>query len=415
MKKLPDFYANGNQLIKRLDESKNEVKIGSPLYQKAEVAEPIILKDDVALDLYRFITLLNGHFIPNRKPGIGLCTGEYVSHEGKDYIAGLLGVAYSNSLVLHMARNYEHTIEEWEKVKTETIEIFKKVSNFVQENSPEIFTKLKLEDNYYRDGVGFTSISTPSEGYLKKFEGVITEYTEKQQFPEIVEVCQKLVNDCKNFTSLGKSFDKMRDIADAKSVPQFKEDKITLNSPAASGGSSWFQTSSSEIIDSVPNTNNLFFYASHAGKLQNMNIMAIGGGSSVEKSITFIVPGDILPKIQEIVDKHSDLIQSWEKYKFNPTDTTEVSEKNSAEWKDLVNEKIKTEAIEIIRESINDEILGIQCDISECPEICYLRPVITETYAKKNTDLLKEKGVVEITPLYDKFLMDGGENYYLMN
>lgn len=414
MKSLSDFYSKQDQLIKRLDESKESMTMSPPLYEKAEVTEPIILSDDVSFDLYRFITLTNSHFIPNRKPGIGLCTGDYLKHDNKDYITGILGVAYSNSFVLHIARNYEQTMEEWVKIQNETIEIFKKVSDFAEENSPEIFIKLKLDENYYKDHVGWSSIPTPSKEYMNKFKELIDEYTRLKKYPEIIEICQKLINDCQKFTSLGEKFDEIRSLSGAKSVPSFREDKITLNSPSASGGSSWFQLSSSEIIDAVPNENNLFFYAAHSNKLSH-NIVGIGGGKSVDKSITFIVPSGLLQKIQEVVDKYSDLVQSWEEYKFNPMDTVEVSWKKSSEWKNLVNEKIKIEVIEIIKESINEEVIGIQCDISKSPKSCYLRPVITETYARKNIDLMNEKGFLNMTSLYEKFLMDGSDGYYVMD
>lgn len=322
MKSLSDFYETEKEFLNRLDESKEEINFGSPLYQKAEVAEPIVIKDNAAIDLFRFITMFNGHFVPNRKPGIGLCTGDYVLHADKNYITGLLGVAQTNSFVIHIARSYEQTIDA------------------------------------------------------------------------------------------RKGFEKIRPIINVKSVPCFESDKITLNAPTASGGSSWIQISSSKIIDSVPTPNNLLFYASHAGKLPIANMSTIGGGLSVEKSITFIVPGGLLQKIQKIVDKHTDLVQIWEEYKFDPKATIEENKKRSFDWNCLINERIKIEAIKEIKKSINNEVLGIQCDISNCPEICRLRPVITEAYAHKSIRTLKDKGITEVLPVYKKFVLDGGDKYY---
>jgi|GEM_PF-4438782 len=166
MKTLEKFYIRGNELTKKIDSEKTTLQSMRVVYEETKMGPPLIFQDQIIFDLYLFILLINTHFVPTRRPAIGMCTGDYVDDKDKKYIYGYEDVALTNAISLHLARQYESLMNQWFVVKDKVYRNLKIVTDFVEKDEPVFFKEWDLGIENFIDHTGFTSTDTPCKKYL---------------------------------------------------------------------------------------------------------------------------------------------------------------------------------------------------------------------------------------------------------
>lgn len=71
------------------------------------IGHPVVMKDEILIKLFKLIFLEGSHFIPSGKPGVGMSIGDYLEHEGKDYMTLKDNVSLKNKFMLFLSRMYE--------------------------------------------------------------------------------------------------------------------------------------------------------------------------------------------------------------------------------------------------------------------------------------------------------------------
>ncbi len=383
MDNLKAFYDRKDGLLALLDRSKKASSLTQEVYNEAKIGRPLILDDQIASNLMMFLLQWNTHFVPGSKPAMGLCTGDFTEHEGKKYILGNLNVAFTNSLYLHITRGeLERRLLAWDIIEDQ-----------VHTRLDQLNVLLKSKDlslpKYFYDGCGLSTAYVPSGAFFADLKKVIKSHKEDQ---ELVALSESLENQCRPFFGTGEMLKKKRDLASSKGHLVFHNpgNYFSMNSPAASGGASWFQGISDDIANAIPNPNNLLFFAMHSGKASN--IIAFGGGTSPSKSITFEFSPEILHKLQVLVDNSETLKNEWQNYRYEETENYdhETCVKKVRDWEDLVYQVIKDETKVLVKEAISTNVLGIQFDISSPDGVAYLNPVISKSCWEENLALLPE-------------------------
>ncbi|MFA7285385.1 MAG: hypothetical protein WC011_00855 [Candidatus Paceibacterota bacterium] len=373
--KLDELFSDLT-IIKKVNDALAQMK-SETSFEVAEFGEPLTFPDDVISLMYLIIFCENVHFIPGRKPAIGIAAGDYVEHENKKYMYASSGVMNPNLFTLHLAREFEQLMNNWLEVKDE-------VEARLQKNKVAL-PQLSSESSPFRNfssNVGFSHIGTPSLAFIQALEGIrekLNGLIKKERMEDI----DYLISTCKEFCNIGESLDRIRNLAGAKSFAfvNTKNGGLELSGPSASGGMSWLQSSSSEIIDAVPHKNSLSFFMMHSHKIfPQVNV--IGSGTIPEKSIKFIIPPGIVEQLQSIIDNSESLRDLWKTCEPNFELSDEENKTRFINWAKAVHKTLYTsEVVNIIRSRVHVNVIGIQLDLTEPNQkTVYLRPVTTESF-----------------------------------
>lgn len=370
--KLDELFSDLT-IIKKVNDALAQMKIETS-FEVTEFGKPLTFSDDVISLMYLIIFCENVHFVPGRKPAIGIAAGDYVEHENKKYMCASSGVMSANLFTLHLTRQFEQLMNNWLEVKDE-------VEAKLQKNK-EALPQLSKPLSVFSSNVGFSDISTPSPVFIQALEAIQDELNGLIK-EEIIEDIHYLINTCKEFCHIGESLDRIRNLAGSKSFAfvYTKNGGLELSGPSASGGMSWLQSNSSEIIDAAPNKNGLSFFMLHSHKL-SPKFNVIGRGTTPEKSIKFIIPPGIVEQLQSIIDNSKSLIDLWKTCEPNLELSDEENQTRFINWANAVHKTLYTsEVVNIIRSRIHVNVIGIQLDLTEPNQkTVYLRPVTTESF-----------------------------------
>jgi hypothetical protein len=415
MTKLKEFYATSEAYLADLRHTKNSLKDVADPFQTVVVGSPLVIEDAIALRLYEAILLTNTHFVPDRKPAIGMAVGDFIKNTAgdKDFITVAVGTIFTNVAFLHMGRNCEVKLVAWDGIEKEVHENYYKLLEMVKVNRPAFIKKFSLADSFH-DACGLQYVNTPSQSFVENLKKMINELGRGRSAEEMINTATALIETCSPFTSVADEMYALRGVYGNKGHLVFHDTYFSMSNPSSSGDASWFQTTNDDLKAAIPGYNNLFFIAMHAGKV-NSNIAAVGSGTTVEKSITFLVPPSVLTKLQKIVNDKVELKNQWEKFAYVSGEASEEVTKKASNWWDLthraflVDERTKN----IIREVVTQGVLGLQLDISDKDGKAVLRPVISKTYLDENLSILLQIDVSEpVMAPFEKLVSEFNDGYY---
>jgi hypothetical protein len=374
------------------------------------IGHPVVMKDEILIKLFKLIFLEGSHFIPSGKPGVGMSIGDYLEHEGKDYMTLKDNVSLKNKFMLFLSRMYEKKMYEWIQLRTDVLEKLQIVNSFLEKEAIDL---LRLGDY-----VGFSLVNTPSSDLLLSIKS-LQDNNIIQENKNIFEILKQLEEIIAPFVGIAEKFSGFRSLVGSKGFPSYKESFITMNSPSSSGDSSWFLMPYEELDASILEEDNFFFHVGHASKITDSNISFLGGGSRNDRSITLILPKGILFEIQKFLDNlDSELSIFWQECCPLDTDPKDTLFEKYHKWNEKTQPLLDEQIEWLVSKAIKEQVVGTQLDLTEdTGKTIFLRPVISQSYFNlekdnietnnENYDYLLEDLVIETNEGYAKYPLKG--------
>jgi hypothetical protein len=388
MKSLEGFYAQSPTFIQELMETKEKIKKIADPFTEVSAGSPLVIKDDIALRLFEYMTLLNGHYVPGRLPASGMAIGDFIIHEEVSYITVNLSVIFLNNAYLHITRDYENTLVSWEEVRQQVYDDLTTLAKLVEKEYPEYMDQVELKNFHAACGLQYSSL--PAKDFIDGLELLVKKmrFKRRESSKQITTLANAIIKACMPFVTVAPALYKLRGVFGNKGHLTYRGNRLGMSSPSFSGGSSWVHRVADNIGAIIPGQNNLFMQAAHSGKA---NTGAIGSGSDVARSISFLVTPDTITKIQMLVNARPELAKKWEEFAYIAGEDEKTITKKVDDWIKLIYSTIGADAKSIISEAVHGAVLGIQLDMSDINGKAILRPVISQTYLELSKNVLAER------------------------
>ncbi len=380
MQNLIDVYKNVDSLVDKLNKSKEKIKGIATPFETVVLGAPFILKDELALGLYETILLAGTHFVPGKKPFVGMNIGGFieadkVKEKDQMYLSLDGNCMFVNAAFLHMARMYEKKLTDWAKLDKKVQKTSLKLYDLLSKKK-KIFAKEFLKSSYFA-ACGLDYISAPAPEFVEKLKDLVEDLQrDTVANEEVISLAGSIIEQCTPFTTIGKEMLALRHILGNKGHLVNHESYFGMSSPAHSVGAAWLQSVSDDIIDAVPNPN-----------CKKSSVVSLMPVTTAEKNITFLINPTTLAKLQKVVDKNADLKNMWPKYMYKPGASKKEVIIQADSWLRLVHTYFaaEEETKSIIKDAVDNHILGLQLDLSDKEGKGILRPVVTETYFNANS------------------------------
>lgn len=412
-KTLNEFYAIVPKLLGEFMHTKESQDIGNP-FDSVKAGSPLVVKDDIALRFYEALLLSNTHFVPGKKPAIGMAIGNLITGKGeKEFITINSHVMFTNIAYLHMSRIYESRLVAWKAIKEKMHEHLIKFLELLKGSYEHYGARIPLNKFYAAYGSLHTDLPDPD--FISNLKMILGEIKQQGSDPmngAFYEIGATVVSLCEPFITLAKEIYELRSVFNNKGHLMFHDEHLGMSAPSFSGEASWVQLTSDDIAVALPSSNNLSLLTIHAGK-SPVGISKTGVDTTFDKSISFLVPLGALYKLQRLVDSKSGLVNTWDKFSCLPADTQwQIKTKVNSWWK-LVHDALLKDVKDIIIETVHGNILGLQLDMSSEDGQVIVRPVVCQTFIDYHQRALPEYCTGDpVVPNFESFMHELNGRYF---
>lgn len=361
----------------------------------------VVLDDVVARGMCQFLYQINTHVVPSGLPGIGLATGDRVEHEGKKYLFGYAGVAAANAFAVYLFRPNERLYLEWQRSARTITASFKVFLEHLKTLDKDLFGIDYLRTfKGFHSVVGWSRFSAPPPTALQAL-GEVLSVLQKMHKRRLATEAERFIKLLEPFSVFEKAMNDIRERTDSKGYPLPSDEYISFNTPAASGGASWFNTSPTDnILHAVPSKNNLSILFIQVGKT---GVAAhFGQGSTPGKFWTILPSLRILKSIQKSVDADAAAVAKWRACQ------DAASEKGFGEWESACYPHKIAALKQEIPAFIENNVLGLEAEVSREDPLIFVRPIVSKTLLEKSA--IPQGIGIEILPL-EQFLLDVGDGF----
>lgn len=397
VKTIQEFVENKQTFIDRLSKV-----VGSSLYDAhftgADMGNLVVMEDSDQCRIYEMLYLQSCHFVPGRLPGIGFAVGDYVEHEGKNYIAYKLNTAMIEMSFMQVFRSYESMLDKWNAIADDVSKKNISLNTSLRESE----TENPLLSVTFEGYAGWEYVGTPSSKYVSTLKELVASETLNEHQ---LQLANEILSSCEPFANIADDMYKLRGKLECKGVPRMEDGYVGMSSPAASGGVSWYFTTSEDLERTVPSENNFLMLAGNVGK---SSIVHIGGGFHKGNMMTFVTPRGFINEAQQIVD--TSLADEWKNfYKVALRNKADKIFEKYMQWNEIVLPHLKPLVKSSIPKMVSDRVLGINTNVvSDEDGKALIEPIVSRSYLEKNLSFIQDN-FQEVTELqYDGVL---GEHF----
>lgn len=382
MQTLRDVVENRGELLWRMEAIRDE-RSSIRIFDSVEMDGVVVLSNINAQRYLEFNYVYDTHFVPNRLPGIGLSTGDIITHEGGMYLTVNFSVMEANVAALHLLREHDLLYVEWHNRREEMEEMFLAFLKKVHAVTNDYFgiEEFKLFAGF-KSSVGWSDVGTPSVDFLK----VLDMFSEmmiqrrKKGMRELARNSSFLSFELRPYSTFQDFMKDLRTKTRHKGFPRVQNGMLQFNTPAASGGAVMHtHNPSDDLYMAMPSYGDLFIVASQAG---NTGVTHLGSGSITGEHYFMLPPmSPFFSLVQEQVDVDSGLVEEWERI----SGSEEKLNLGFKEWFDKTR-GIKEQVVkEIVPGLVEERVLGFQVDMVSKKGVALLRPVVSESHLQRHT------------------------------
>lgn len=405
---LPSVVENKNEIIRQIEENggyRGEEKL--KCFNSARMDKIVVFSDLILKKYLEHNYTYNTHLMPNCLPGVGVSIGDFIEHEGKNYLTIESNVLMANIAGLHYVRRCEPLYVEWHNKKEE---IKKRVQEFLLHVRTFHNGCFSIEDFQNSSGlescVGWNYLGTPSASFvavLAKFSKAMSR-KKKKGTSFLAREASILAEELTPYSALEKIMHNLRKDTHHKGIPIIEDGMLKFGTPAASGGANWHARADNNSAEVIPNHNNLFLVATQAGNTF-MDYLYGAGHKSGQHGFMFVPRNPFFQLAQEKINASKELVDL--QCKVLDWDSADKCFELSSEWTKATT-PIKQEVIrEVVPKIVTEQVLGFYVDMTSEKMIALVSPIISESHLAEKGDF----GFPVFKQKYADLLFEFSEGY----